>query len=225
MWAKKFDRQLSLTEAQDQRSKARWERNVFGRLLGMQIDVHTFAVELWFGRMWHRRKRENRSHSAFFHEWSCYGLGTFLLLNGFLSLEVFLGDVMAGLTSLRLRQNQAPWQMGIGGGCHWSMAQKSRLNGPRFLHATGTSHPPYLKNPGGTGVSRFAQLPEELSQCYRLCWVPQQLWQRLESILAEANMLTASTLQWKLATSIMRQIYLGFQNGFRIITCNMHVFV
>lgn len=30
-----------------------------------------------------------------------------LLLNGFLSLEVFLGDVMAGLTSLRLRQSQA----------------------------------------------------------------------------------------------------------------------
>lgn len=41
--------------------------------------------------------------------------------------EVFLGDVMAGLTSLRLRQSQ------------------------------------------------------ELSHCYRLCWVPQQLWQRLES--------------------------------------------
>lgn len=30
-----------------------------------------------------------------------------LLLSGFLSLEVFLGDVMAGLTSLRLRQSQA----------------------------------------------------------------------------------------------------------------------
>ncbi|CAK9090650.1 unnamed protein product [Durusdinium trenchii] len=41
--------------------------------------------------------------------------------------EVFLGDVMAGLTSLRLRQSQ------------------------------------------------------ELSHCYRLCWVPLQLWQRLES--------------------------------------------
>ncbi len=35
-----------LTEAQDQRPKAQWERNVFGRLLGMQIDVHTSAIVL-----------------------------------------------------------------------------------------------------------------------------------------------------------------------------------
>lgn len=49
--------------------------------------------------------------------------------------------------------------------------------------------------PGGIGVGRVAQPTEELSHCYRLCWVPQQLWQRLESVPAEANMLTACKFQ------------------------------
>lgn len=43
-------------------------------------------------------------------------------------VEVFLGDLMAGLTSLRLRQSRSA-----------------------------------------------------LRRCYRLCWIPQQLWQRLEA--------------------------------------------
>ena len=69
------------------------------------------------------------------------------------------------------------------------------------------------QNPGGIGVGLVASVPEELSHCYRLCWVPQQLWQRLESVPAEANMLTASTFQWKLATGMMWQMHLGLQNG------------
>lgn len=52
-----------------------------------------------------------------------------------------------------------------------------------------------FQNPGGIGVGLVAQPTEELSHCYRLCWVPQQLWQRLESASAEANMLTACRFQ------------------------------
>lgn len=61
------------------------------------------------------------------------------------------------------------------------------VNGPRFLDAGGVSQTPCLEYPGGIGVGVVASVPEELSHCYRLCWVPQQLWQRLESAPAEAN--------------------------------------
>lgn len=134
---KKFDRRLSLTEAQDQRPKAQWERNVFGRLLGISIYVHISAIVLCFGRVWPRRKR---GRNAWLWDWShsvhpfmndhVTTLEPSLLLSGFLSLEVFLGDVMAGLTSLRLRQSQASWQRNgcwldrcYWWGCHWSLAQ------------------------------------------------------------------------------------------------------
>ena len=197
---KKFDRRLSLTEAQDQRPKAQWERNVFGRLLGISIYVHISAIVLCFGRVWHRRKRGDMFGCKIgvavhpFMNDHVTTLEPSLLLSGFLSLEVFLGDVMAGLTSLRLRQSQASWQIngcadlksGPGRGCHWSMSQGSFIQ--QMLHTL----------PGLIGVGRVAQPTEELSHCYRLCWVPQQLWQRLESPSAEANMLTASTLQWQL---------------------------
>ena len=79
------------------------------------------------------------------------------LSKGFLSLEVFLGDVMAGLTSLRLRQSQASWQTNgcvdlTGGTGYWPKNQGSMAQGS-FMHRCFT----YLENPGAIGVGRFAQ--------------------------------------------------------------------